>query len=162
MDGKETRAGARERGSRRWIASVALVASGVLAGGMLAGAQLAQARSTDTQASSSTQAAADTRALAPAPADLAHGPSETLLEGSTASGVEAAALEAVPNGTIIRVETDNEGAAYEAHVQKADGSVVTVKLDEDLKVIETIDGFGAGPQGMAPGAAPGTASDASA
>lgn len=36
--------------------------------------------------------------------------------------MEAAALEAVPGGTIIRVETDNEGSAYEAHVQKSDGS----------------------------------------
>ena len=59
--------------------------------------------------------------------------------------MEAAALEAVPGGTIIRVETDSDGSAYEAHVQKADGSDVTVKVDANFNVSDTIDGFGGGP-----------------
>jgi hypothetical protein len=54
----------------------------------------------------------------------------------------------VPGGTIVRVEADDEGAAYEAHVETSDGTVVTVKLDEDFTVLETIDGFGAGPGPM--------------
>jgi len=40
----------------------------------------------------------------------------------------------VPGGTIRRVETDAEGATYEAHMAKADGSQVTVKLDASFKV----------------------------
>ena len=62
----------------------------------------------------------------------------------------------MPNGTIIRVETDNEGSPYEAHVQKSDGTTVTVKVDSSFKVTDTISGFGAGgphgPGGPAPDA----------
>ena len=41
---------------------------------------------------------------------------------------------AVPGGTIQRVENDAEGSTYEAHMTKADGSEVTVKLDANFKV----------------------------
>jgi hypothetical protein len=75
---------------------------------------------------------------------VAHGPGETLLTGTAASKVTAAAKAALPGATIIRVETDSDGAAYEAHMQKADGSYVTVKLDANFKVTSTIDGFGGG------------------
>jgi hypothetical protein len=74
---------------------------------------------------------------------MPNGPGETVLTGTTADKVKAAALAAVPGGTIIRVETDNEGSPYEAHVQKADGTVVTVKVDSSFKVTDTITGFGA-------------------
>ncbi|MEP6757941.1 MAG: hypothetical protein ABJB55_01955 [Actinomycetota bacterium] len=47
---------------------------------------------------------------------------------------------------ILRVETDSGSAAYEAHIQKADGSVITVRFDKDLQVIDTIEGFGPNPQ----------------
>lgn len=69
-----------------------------------------------------------------------------MLTGTTASKVRAAALQAVPGGTIIRVETDSEGSPYEAHMQKSDGSVVTVKIDKNFKVTATKTGFGAGPR----------------
>jgi hypothetical protein len=43
------------------------------------------------------------------------------------------------------VETDSGGGgAYEAHMQKADGSYVTVQFDKNLKVTGTVDGFGPG------------------
>ena len=48
--------------------------------------------------------------------------------------MKAAALAAVPGGTVLRVENDAEGSPYEAHVQKADGSQVTVKVGTDFKV----------------------------
>lgn len=32
-------------------------------------------------------------------------------------------------GTVYRVETDGDGAAYEAHVKKSDGTLVTVTFD---------------------------------
>ena len=76
---------------------------------------------------------------------MGHGPNETLLTGTTASKVKAAALAAVPGGTVIRVETDSDGSPYEAHVRKSDGSFVTVKIDKSFKVTDTIDGFGKGP-----------------
>ena len=76
---------------------------------------------------------------------MRHGPDETLLTGSAASKVTAAAKAAVPGATVIRVETDSGGAAYEAHMQKADGTYVTVTLDSNFKVTATQDGFGGRP-----------------
>ena len=40
---------------------------------------------------------------------MKNGPGETLLAGTTGDKVKAAALTAVPGGTIIRVETDSAG-----------------------------------------------------
>ena len=78
---------------------------------------------------------------------MRHGPGETLLTDGTASKVKAAALAAVPGGTIIRVETDSDGSPYEAHVRKADGTFVTVKVDRNFKVTSIQTGFGGGPHG---------------
>jgi hypothetical protein len=75
---------------------------------------------------------------------MRHGPGETLLTDGTASKVKAAALAAVPGGTVIRVETNSAGSPYEAHVQKSDGSIVTVKIDNSFNVTSTESGFGAG------------------
>jgi hypothetical protein len=66
-----------------------------------------------------------------------NGFSEEQLAGDTAEKVKAAVLTAVPGGTILRMETDAQGAAYEAHVAKSDGSQVTVKLDSDYNVVGT-------------------------
>jgi hypothetical protein len=87
------------------------------------------------------------------PAQMNHGPGETLLTGSAASKARAAARAAVPGATVIRVETDSGPAAYEAHLRKSDGSYVTVKLDSSFHVTATQSGFGAGgspPGGGAP------------
>jgi hypothetical protein len=75
---------------------------------------------------------------------MRHGPGETLLTDGTTSKVKAAALAAVPGGTVIRVETDSAGSPYEAHVQKSDGSIVTVKIDDSFNVTSSESGFGAG------------------
>lgn len=69
-----------------------------------------------------------------------NGATEELLTGDTATKVTDAAKAAVPDGTVDRVETDAEGAAYEAHVTKADGSEVTVKLDASFAVTSIEDG----------------------
>ena len=62
------------------------------------------------------------------------GNGETLLTGDTATSVTAAAQAAVPDGTILRVETDSDGSPYEAHVTKADGTEVVVKVDAGFAV----------------------------
>ena len=72
---------------------------------------------------------------------VANNITETLLTGDTATKVTEAANAAVPGGTIQRVENDAEGATYEAHMTKADGSQVTVKLDASFKVTSTEDGM---------------------
>ena len=71
---------------------------------------------------------------------VANGVTEALLTGDTAEKVKAAALAAVPGGTIQRVENDAEGSPYEAHMTKADGTEVTVKVDSNFKVTSTEDG----------------------
>ena len=53
----------------------------------------------------------------------------------------AAAQAAVPDGTVQRVENDAEGATYEAHMVKADGSHVTVKINADFTVASIEDGM---------------------
>jgi hypothetical protein len=67
---------------------------------------------------------------------------ETLLTGSDAGKATAAALAAVPGGTVDRVETDADGAVYEAHMTKSDGTKVTVKFDKDFNVTAVQDGMG--------------------
>lgn len=71
-----------------------------------------------------------------------NGVREELLTGDTAEKVKAAALAAVPGGTVERVENDAEGAAFEAHMTKADGTRVTVKLDADFGLVEVQEGHG--------------------
>jgi uncharacterized membrane protein YkoI len=61
---------------------------------------------------------------------------ETLLTGTTADKVKAAALAEVDGATIVRVETDADGhAKYEAHIVKTDGTPATVYVDEDFHVV---------------------------
>jgi uncharacterized membrane protein YkoI len=54
----------------------------------------------------------------------------------------AAAKAAVPGATVERAETDADGAKYEVHMKKTDGSEVTVKLDANFKVTGTVTGRG--------------------
>lgn len=124
------------------------IITGAVAGGVLLGvAGIAGAATSSTTAGSGSSSAAAVTAAAKNPATLNHGPGETLLTGTAADKVKAAALAAVPGGTIVRVETDSAGSPYEAHVKKADGSFVTVKIDSSFKVTATQQGFGGGPGG---------------
>jgi hypothetical protein len=136
MDGTSTKMSSLTRGPRKWIVTTALLAGGVVAGMTLASGPMANAA--DTSGTTQPGAPQD-------PTTMRHGPGETLLDGATATKVEAAAAATV-DGTVLRVETDSSGAAYEAHIQKADGSVVTVTFDKDMQVTGTFDGFGQGPQ----------------
>jgi hypothetical protein len=132
------------------MVGAACVGAGV-GGAALAGA--ATSTSTPTASSSTSTGSASTTAptgTPPDPATIDHGPGETLLTGTTAEKVKAAALAAVPGGTILRVETDSGGAEYEAHMTKADGTPVTVKLDANFKVTATEDGNGSGPGARRP------------
>ena len=123
-----------------------LIVSAAALGAAIGGAGIANAATTgssSTTAPSSATPAAD-------PAKLSHGPGETVLTGTTADKVKAAALAAAPGATIIRVETDSAGSPYEAHITKADGTQATLKIDASFKVTSTEQGFGGGPHGQAP------------
>ncbi|WP_210505888.1 hypothetical protein [Naasia sp. SYSU D00057] len=77
---------------------------------------------------------------------------EEELTGDVADQVEAAVLEEYPDATIERMETDSDGAAYEAHITQADGTRATVKLDESFAITGTETG-GPGARGHGPGSA---------
>ncbi len=68
------------------------------------------------------------------------GSGEADLAPDVAAKVTAAALTAVPGGTVDRVSTENDGpagAVYEALASKADGTRVTVLLDSGFTVLRT-------------------------
>lgn len=80
------------------------------------------------------------------------GMGETALTGEDAEKVTAAAQAEIPDGTVLRVETDSEGV-YEAHVQKADGTEVIVQVDADFNVtgVQEMMGRGMGGHHGGPG-----------
>ena len=132
------------RRSQRLVGAVGLLLAGGLAGGVLA------ATSSASAADPTTPTAATPAATAPAPpADTATSvrPGEEALTGGNLATAKAAGLKAVPGGTVYRVETDADGATYEAHMTKADGTRVTVKFDKSFAVTSIEDGMGAGGPG---------------
>lgn len=61
---------------------------------------------------------------------------ELLLNGDVASRVSAAAKAVISDGTIVHIETDAGGnARYEAHMTDAEGSMVTVYVDDTFEVV---------------------------
>ena len=132
---------------RKSAATAAIIAAS-LAGGALGASFVGSATAQTATTAPAATAQADPGANAPTGAPTgqrpqhdpskgghqANGVTETLLTGDSADQVTAAAKTAVPDGTIERVETDAEGAAYEAHVVKADGSHVTVTFNADYSV----------------------------
>jgi hypothetical protein len=127
-----------------------LVVGGAAAAGVLLGAAgiAGAATTSDTSSTTAATATAPSDATRPDPATMTNGPGETLLTGTEADQVTAAAKAEIPDGTIIRVETDSSGAGtYEAHVKKADGTTVTLLFDSSFKVTSTVDGFGGGGPG---------------
>jgi uncharacterized membrane protein YkoI len=106
--------------SRKTI--VALGAIGAIAAG---GTSLAAAATSSTS-SSADPASSQQRPERPAPVPLT---------GDTADKVRAAALAKVPGATVLRVEEGGpDGAAYHAHVRKADGTEVEVQVNSDYTV----------------------------
>ncbi|MFI5046171.1 MAG: hypothetical protein ACHQIG_03830 [Acidimicrobiia bacterium] len=118
-------------------AALSVLAVGAAISGGALGASLVGSAGAQTSSSSSSATASDSTAPAHDPSQGGHtanGITETLLTGDTATSVSDAAKAAVPDATIDRVENDAEGAAYEAHMTKSDGSHVTVKVNADFSV----------------------------
>jgi hypothetical protein len=124
--------------------AVSAVAVGAAITGGAIGASMVGSASAQTDSSSSSASTAATAAPAPDPSQGGHtanGITEVLLTGDTATQVTNAATAAVPGATVDRVENDAEGATYEAHMTKADGSKVTVKINADFSVASIEDGM---------------------
>jgi hypothetical protein len=131
--------------ARTWVVTGALALGAVVGAAGIANAATGSSGSANAPTFAANGPTGPPPAGAGNPATMTHGPGETLLTGSAASSAKAAALAAVPGAKVIRVETDSAGAAYEAHLQKSDGSYVTVKLDKGFHVTATQPGFGGGP-----------------
>jgi len=157
----------RARARRRIGVAAGLLAAGALAGGVLAGTLSASAASstpsstTSSSSSGASSGSSSTAAPGPGPGNAPGRPGgadpvrsdETKVTGSNADTLRAAALKAVPGGTVYRIETDAGDAAYEVHMTKADGTLVTVKFDKNLAVVKVESGMGEGdpaPQGGTP------------
>jgi hypothetical protein len=119
-------------------ALVALAVAVGVAAGSYGVASAASGSGSSSSGSDPAAAAVATRPAPPGPQNPWGGQrsDETLLTGDTAAKVEAAAKAKVPSATIVRVETDADGhAKYEAHMTKADGTPVTVYVNEQFEVV---------------------------
>jgi hypothetical protein len=86
---------------------------------------------------------------------------ETPLTGDALAKVTQLAKAKVPNGTIVRVETDADGhAAYEAHMVKADGTPVTVYVNTAFEVVSVESGMPGPPGRKAPPSSSGSGASA--
>jgi hypothetical protein len=142
---------------KRWAGAVGLLAAGVISGGVLASALSASASTSAASGSTATSATSgDARAPGPGGARPVRS-DEKSVPSATAAALRAAALKAVAGGTVYRIETDAGDGVYEVHMTKADGSLVTVKFDKNLKVTKVESGMGAGDPGPAGQASPGAA-----
>jgi hypothetical protein len=119
-------------------------AAGLLAAGAVGGALFAVAVPAGADTTNNASAAASAVPSGQARGSGGQRAGETLLTGSDAEKAKAAALQAVPGATVDRVETDADGAVYEAHVTKSDGTKATVKFDKDFAVTGVEEGNGKG------------------
>jgi hypothetical protein len=146
-----------QSGKKKWAGAVGLLAAGVIGGGVLA-STLSATAATSTAAASGTSGSLLSSGNARPPGPGGAQPvrsGEKTVPSATAAALRAAALKAVPGGTVYRVETDAGDGAYEAHMKKADGSLVTVKFDKNLKVTKVEKGMGTGDPAPAGRAGPG-------
>ncbi len=151
---RQTTTGPAPPGSRRrrMLYVGGLLAAGTLAGGILAGTVSASAAGSSPSAApsgapSGAPAGAPAGAGSGAPNAMSAKPvrsDEKALSTDDAAKVTAAALKAVPGGAVYRVETDAGDGVYEAHMKKADGTPVTVKLNADFAVTKVESGMGQG------------------
>jgi len=126
-----------------------MLAAGAVAGAVLAGTMSASAADNSTSASTTGAAATSGQASGSAGARGNHSSSpvrgdEKALSSSDAAKVKAAALKAVSGGTVYRIESDAGDGVYEAHMTKADGTEVTVKLNKSFTVTAVEAGMGKG------------------
>ena len=127
--------------------TAALMLAAVIGGGAI-GASALPAMADDAAGTTSSSPTAATGSGTAGSGGAARGPhqangkTEEILTGDTAAKVEAAVKAAQPGATIERMETDADGATYEAHITKADGTRATVLLDDNFAVTGTQEGQG--------------------
>jgi uncharacterized membrane protein YkoI len=124
---------------RKAIATLSLVACGLVGGATLATVGTASAADAASTTTSTSTAATSSTATATKVA-------ETPLTGDTLAKVKAAVSAKYPGATFTRVETDSDGV-YEAHIVTAAGTKVTVEVDKAYAVTGTEASAGKGGHG---------------
>lgn len=135
-------------------ARAAIMLAAVVGGGAI-GASALPAMAADTTGSTSSSSTTAGNGYgtegsgtgAPGGQHQANGKTEEILTGDTAAKVQAAVKAAQPDATIERMETDADGATYEAHITKADGTHATVLFDTNFNITGTQDQGQDGPGG---------------
>ena len=129
--------------ARKALVAGAMAGTALLGGALGATMFGSAGAQTGTTTAPSTDASGSTTAPDPGHGPhVANGITEAELTGDDASKAIAAAQAAVPGASVERAETDAEGAAYEVHMTKSDGSEITVKLDSSFQVTGTVNGRG--------------------
>src|SRR3954470_10802645 len=150
--------------------SAGLVAAGLVAGGILAatiGANAAGSGSSSPGTTTTPSYAAGVPGYAHSgpPGGFGGGQGrsdEKVVTGSDATTLTSKAKAKVPGATVLRVETDAGDGAYEVHMQKSDGSMVTLKFDKNQNVTAVEDGMGKGDPAPPGGTAPSSTSGGTA
>ena len=76
------------------------------------------------------------------------GDTDTPLTGNDLDRATRAALEHTGGGTVLESEVGDDGAAYSVEIERDDGSIVEVQLDESFNVTgDSADDDGAGNTG---------------
>jgi len=115
----------------RWMTAAGIT------GALLGSFGVAAALSGDSSPTSATPIATD-QVQHHAFGAFGAGADETVVTGDAADKAKAAALKAVPAGTVesVTTETDHAGVAYEVHMTKPDGTRLTVLEDENFNVVD--------------------------
>jgi hypothetical protein len=131
---------------------LALVGAGIAAGAVIATAVGANAATSGSGSSSAPAQGGTPPSGQPMGPDSGrpfdHGGSapvrtdEKTLGSALTAELKATALKAVPGATVYRIESDSGDGSYEAHMSKADGSLVTVKFDKAGTVTGVEQGMG--------------------
>ena len=130
------------------VVTVAALALGVAAGSFGIANAASGSGSTSSSGSDSALAAAAAQSAAQPQGWGQQRPDETPLTGATESKVRAAAVAKEPGATVSRVETDADGhAAYEVHMVRSDGTLVTVYVDKQFNVVDVETGMPGRPAG---------------
>jgi hypothetical protein len=90
-----------------------------------------------SMATSTTQIAVN-EAAPPGPSAPSQGEQldETALSDDVLEKVKTLALDELPGGTVLGIEADADGAAYVAHMLNADGTPMTVYVDESFEFLD--------------------------
>jgi hypothetical protein len=143
------------------LSAAGLVTAGILAGSIMSVAGAANAADNTSASGTTSTSSSTSNATTPPTFDGAGNKSanfnpggadsvrsdEKTVTGADADRLTAAAEARVSGATAFRVETDGDGAAYEVHLKKADGTLVTVKFDSAFAITAVEDGMGAGGRG---------------